>query len=101
MAKSTATTVAPPEAPTSRGAYTEQLHVMVDVPTREYVIGAAATAARERGYKFLRQSEIIRDLIYRGLAAAYEDDQKAYAEAVILGRQLSAERPEGSAPRRA
>jgi hypothetical protein len=93
--------VAPPKAPAARGAYTEQLHVLVDVPTRELILGLADEAAREAGYKFLRQGEAVRDLLAEAIAARYAADPEAYARQVLRGREILAEPTDGSAPRRA
>jgi|SRR6187402_2647449 len=92
MTTDAATTVAPPQPPAERGAaLTEQLHVLVDIETRQYVMGVAAQVAARRGYKYLRQSEVIRDLMYSALARAYQDDPVAFAEAVLKGREVLAE----------
>lgn len=96
-----ATAVAPPKTSAARGAYTEQLHVLVDVPTRHYVLGLADEIAREAGYKFLRQGEVVRELLAEALAARYEADPEAYANYVIRGREIAAEPTDGAAPRRA
>jgi hypothetical protein len=91
--------VAPPRTPAARGAYTEQLHVLVDMPTREFVLGVASETAREAGYKFLRQGETVRDLLAEAIAARYEADPDAYARAVLRGREILAVPVDGAAPR--
>jgi hypothetical protein len=101
MTTTHATAVAPPKLPAARGAFTEQLHVMVDQQTREYVLGVADAVAREAGYKFLRQGEIIRELLAEAIAARYERDPEAYEAAVRAGRLVAAVPADGAAPRRA
>lgn len=96
----TATEVAPPRSPAARGAYTEQLHVLVDPQTRHYVLGVADKVAREAGYKLLRQGEVIRELLAEAIAARYETDAKAYDEAVRRGRVIDS-MADAAAPRRA
>jgi hypothetical protein len=93
--------VAPPRPSAARGAYTEQLHVLVDVPTREYVLGLADQAARDAGYKFLRQGETIRELLAEAIIARHERDPAGYAEAVVRGREILAVPADGASPRRA
>lgn len=101
MTTTATTAVAPPKTSAERGAYTEQLHVLVDMPTREYVLGLADKIAREAGYKFLRQAEAIRELLAEALLARYERDPEAYAAYVLKGREIAAVPVDGAAPRRA
>ena len=96
-----ATAVAPPRSPAARSAYTKQLHVMVDAQTREYVLGEADRVAREAGYQYLRQGEIVRELLAEAIAARYEADPAAYEKLVREGRVIAALPTDGSAPRRA
>lgn len=91
MDTTAADAVAPPEWPASRGAFTESLHVLVDRKTREYVMGVAANEAARRGYKFLRQGEVIRDLLSATIVRTFNEDPEAYAEVVRRGRQVLAE----------
>jgi hypothetical protein len=93
--------VAPPKTSAERGTYTEQLHVLVDEPTRHYVLGLADSVAREAGYRFLRQGEAVRSLLSEALVARYEADPEAYARLVLRGRQIAAETADGTTPRRA
>lgn len=101
MTKTVTEAVAPPKTSAARGAYTEQLHVLVDVQTREFVLGVADQVAREAGYRFLRQGEIVRELLAEAIAARYDADPKAYTEAVLRGREIAADPADGAAPRRA
>jgi hypothetical protein len=97
----TVTEVAPPRPSAARGAYTQHLSLLVDVPTREYILGLADAAAKEAGYKFLRQGEIIRELLAEAIIARHERDPAGYAGAVVRGREILAEPTDGATPRRA
>ena len=97
----TLTEVAPPRTSAERGTYTEQWHVLVDEPTRHYVLGLADEVARAAGYKYLRQGESIRSLLADALVARYEADPEAYARLVLRGREIAAESADSPAPRRA
>jgi len=101
MTKLLSEAVAPPKTSAERGTYTEQLHVLVDEPTRHYVLGLADEIARAAGYKFLRQGEAVRALLSDALVARYESDPEAYARLVLRGREIAAESADGPAPRRA
>lgn len=102
MTTDKATTVAPPQLPAApRTALTEQLHVLVDVPTREYVLGAAAETAEQAGYKFIRQGETVRELLLAEIVRIHHDDPEAYARRVARGRAILAEPPSGATPRSA
>lgn len=87
----TATTVAPPQVPAVRIPLTKQLHVLVDVPTYEYVIGRADEQACDRGYKTIRQGEVVRELLIASIARAAEADPDEYERLVLRGRQVLAE----------
>jgi len=93
--------VAPPKTSAERGTYTEQLHVLVDEPTRHYVLGLADEVARTAGYKLLRQGEQVRALLSEALVARFEADPDAWARYVRRGRQIAAEMADGTAPRSA
>ena len=82
------TTVAPPSLPAARSALTEQLHVLVDAQTREYIMGRAATAAEAAGYKFIRQGETIRELLLLAITQAAEADPVAYERLVDYERAV-------------
>lgn len=97
----TAEAVAPPKTSAERGTYTEQLHVLVDESTRQYVLGLADEIAREAGYRFLRQGEAVRTLLAEALVARYERNREAYERMVRRGREIAAESVDSTAPRRA
>lgn len=97
----TATDVAPPEWPAARGAYTEHLSLLVDVQTKHYILGIAEREARRRGYNYLRQGEVIRDLLSAAIVKTYNDDPEYYADAVRRGRAIAAVPADSTAPRRA
>lgn len=93
--------VAPPRSPGGRGSFKSQLHVLVDEDTRAYIVGLGALVAREAGYTYVRQGEVIRDLLAEVLNARYEANPTDYRRAVTIGRQVLAEPTEGAQPRRA
>jgi hypothetical protein len=95
------TEVAPPRPPAARGAFTEHLSLLVDEATREYILGDAERVAREAGYKYIRQGEIVRELIAEAITARYEKDPTAYEQMVRRGREVKAVPAEGTTPRRA
>jgi hypothetical protein len=101
MTTTATTAVAPPKTSAERGTYTKQLHVLVDEQTRDYVLGLADKVAREAGYKFLRQGEIVRELLAEAIAARYVDDPDSYVKHVLRGREIDAVPADGNAPRRA
>lgn len=78
-----------------RRRYSEQLHTLVDVQTRAYILGLASIAADQGGYTLPREAEETRDLLDEAIAARYEADpgpNGAYARAVERGRAVMAER---------
>jgi hypothetical protein len=75
-----------------RRRYSEQLHTLVDVQTRAYILGLAAQAADQGGYATPREAEETRDLLDEAIAARYQADPQAYAAAVERGRATMAER---------
>lgn len=78
-----------------RRRYSEQLHTLVDVQTRAYILGLAAQAADHGGYATPREAEETRDLLDEAIAARYQADpgpDGAYARAVQRGRAVMAER---------
>lgn len=85
MGMTTNATAAPPRTAARR--YSEQLHVLVDEPTRAYVLGMAVLAAEEGGYDLPKQGEQIRDLLDEAIAKRYRSDPAAYGAAVTRGRQ--------------
>lgn len=93
--------VAPPKTSAERGTYTQHLSLLVDEPTKEFILGTAEVVAREAGYKFLRQGEVIRELLAEAIIARYEKDPAGYAAAVLRGREIAADPADGAAPRRA
>lgn len=97
----TAEAVAPPKTSAERGTYTEQIHVLVDEPTRHFVFGLADDIARAAGYRFLRQGEAVRALLAEALVARYENDRAAYERIIRRGREIAAKSADTAAPRRA
>lgn len=91
MTTNATTDVAPPKTPAGRGAYTEQLHVLVDMQMKEYVMGLAGQIAEAAGYKFIRQGEAIRELLAAEVGRRYDADPEAYADLVRKGRRILAE----------
>lgn len=75
-----------------RRRYSEQLHTLVDVQTRAYILGLASQAADQGGYATPREAEETRDLLDEAIAARYQADPQAYADAVERGRATMAER---------
>lgn len=75
-----------------RRRYSEQLHTLVDVQTRAYILGLAAMAADRGGYTNPREAEETRDLLDEAIAARYQADPQGYAAAVERGRATMAER---------
>jgi len=91
--------VAPPRTPAARGAFTEHVSLLVDVPTKEFILGVASEVATAAGYKFLRQGETVRDLLAEAIAARYAADPEMYARQVLRGRGILAVPTDGAAPR--
>ena len=83
-------TLAPP-APAVERNYSEQLHTLVDLPTREYVLGLALVTAAQEG-KAPREGRAVRTLLDAAIALAYEADPKAYERAVRAGRRALRDR---------
>jgi hypothetical protein len=75
-----------------RRRYSEQLHTLVDLQTRAYILGLASLAADAGGYATPREAEETRDLLDVAIAARYQEDPQAYARAVERGRATMAER---------
>lgn len=75
-----------------RRRYSEQLHTLVDVQTRAYILGLASLAADEGGYATPREAEETRDLLDEAIARRYEADPQAYIKAVERGQATMAER---------
>lgn len=75
-----------------RRRYSEQLHTLVDVQTRAYILGLATIAAAAGGYATPREAEETRDLLDEAIAARYETDPQAYVAAVERGQATMAER---------
>jgi hypothetical protein len=75
-----------------RRRYSEQLHTLVDVQTRAYILGLASQAADAGGYATPREAEETRDLLDEAIAVRYHADPQAYAAAVERGRATMAER---------
>jgi hypothetical protein len=84
-----------------RRRYSEQLHTLVDVQTRAYILGLASIAADQGGYATPREAEETRDLLDEAIARRYEVDPQQYAEAVARGQATMAERAWTSAYRSA
>jgi hypothetical protein len=84
-----------------RRRYSEQLHTLVDIQTRAYILGLASIAADQGGYATPREAEETRDLLDEAIAARYDADPQAYARAVERGRATMAERAWESAFRQA
>lgn len=75
-----------------RRRYSEQLHTLVDVQTRAYILGLASLAADQGGYATPREAEETRDLLDEAIAARYAADPQGYVEAVARGQATMAER---------
>lgn len=91
-------TVAPPTLTQAARRYSEQIHALVDRPTREYTLGLAILAARADGYTRPKEGEAIRELLAGAIGAAYRKDPDAYEAAVLAGRaELEARAAERSA----
>lgn len=85
----------------SRRRYSEQLHTLVDLQTRAYILGLASLAADAGGYATPREAEETRDLLDEAIALRYQADPQAYARAVERGRTTMAERVWEAAYRKA
>lgn len=75
-----------------RRRYSEQLHTLVDVQTRAYILGLASLAADEGGYTLPREAEETRDLLDEAILARYHAGPEQYARAVARGHATMAER---------
>lgn len=75
-----------------RRRYSEQLHTLVDLQTRAYILGLASLAADAGAYATPREAEETRDLLDEAIGARYQADPQAYARAVERGRTTMAER---------
>lgn len=75
-----------------RRRYSEQLHTLVDLQTRAYILGLAGMAADAGGYANPREAEETRDLLDEAIAARYAEDPASYAAAVERGQAMMAER---------
>lgn len=75
-----------------RRRYSEQLHTLVDLQTRAYILGLAALAADEGGYTLPREAEETRDLLDEAILVRYRKDPEAYAAAVARGQETMTER---------
>lgn len=84
-----------------RRRYSEQLHTLVDLQTRAYILGLASLAADAGGYATPREAEETRDLLDEAIGARYNADPRAYVEAVERGRATMAERAWTAAYRKA
>lgn len=84
-----------------RRRYSEQLHTLVDLQTRAYILGLASLAADAGGYATPREAEETRDLLDEAIGARYNADPQAYAAAVERGRATMAERAWDAAYRKA
>ena len=85
-------TAAPPRQaahrppPTDR-RYSEQIHALVDVTTRAYLLGAAAIEAeRVAPGSRPKEGETVRELLAEAIRDRFDEDPEAYGEAVRLGR---------------
>lgn len=83
--------VAPPTTMAVR-RYSEQVHALVHVQTREYLIGLALLAAEEGGYTRPREGEQVRQLLDEAIAKRYKANPDAYELAVRRGRAELAQR---------
>lgn len=63
-------------ATAARPRYSESLHVLVDRPTREIILGLAINAAEQAGTDRPKEGEAIRDL----LTNALDDIEKAMSK---------------------
>lgn len=84
-----------------RRRYSEQLHTLVDMQTRAYILGLASLAADAGGYATPREAEETRDLLDEAISARYQADPTAYAAAVERGRVTMVERAWEAAYRKA
>lgn len=75
-----------------RRRYSEQLHTLVDVQTRAYILGLAGKAADLGGYGTPREAEETRDLLDEAIAARYDRDPQEYVAAVERGQAMMTER---------
>lgn len=78
-APATAARPAPPQL-------NHQVHVLVDEPTRAYLLGLAVLTARAEGYTKIREGVEVRDLLAEAIIARHAADTVAYAKAVKAGR---------------
>jgi hypothetical protein len=78
-------TVAPPVTTAAR-RYSEQIHVLTDRQTHEYVLGLAVLAAEIGNYSRPKLGEQVRDLLDDAIARAYKRDPELYRRAVQAGR---------------
>lgn len=91
-------TVAPPSTTAAR-RYSQQITSLVDVQTREYLLGLAILAAEAGGYNRPREASEVRDLLDEAIAARYRKRPDEYEAAVRRGRRELADR-EAEAERR-
>jgi hypothetical protein len=85
------TAVAPPMTTAAR-RYSEQVHILVDTQTREYILGLALIAQDRTTLKRPKEGEAARYLLDDAIAAAYRGDRKGYEQAVLRGREELARR---------
>lgn len=97
----TPTTSAAPPVPTAARRYTQQIHALVDEPTREWVLGLASLSADTTGANMPKEGETIRSILALAAIRAHEQDPAAYAQARAYGRAELARRSELAAVRRA
>jgi len=67
--------------------YSEQLHVLVERPTRAVLLGLASLDAQAGNYTRLLEGETIRRLLDEAIEHLYQTDPKRYASAVRLGEE--------------
>lgn len=90
-----ATPVAAPQTSAAR-RFSQQVHALVDVQTREYLLGVAIENAEQGDYSRPREGEVVRDLLDDAITRAFRRDPRAYEVAVRKGRAELARRSEAA-----
>jgi hypothetical protein len=75
-------------SPTAARRYSQQIHVLVEQPTRAVLLGLAALDAEAGGYARLREGEVVRSLLEEAIQRLYETDPRRYNSAVRRGQEI-------------
>lgn len=92
------TVIAPPDAEAAR-RFDQQLHTLVDEPTRAYILGLAAIAVDEGLELRILEGNSVRALLDQAIQAAFYRSPKEYAYTIGKGREELARRAAGRPPK--